>query len=214
MKVIVFGSTGGIGRQAVEQALEAGHTVTAVARRPEKLTLRHENLRVVRGDVLDAAAFEPGGAVAGAMQGQAAVISAIGVEKREPTTLYSEGVMNIARAMRLAGVRRMLCISATGLKPGPFFQRVIAGPILWAILRDMYTDLVRMEEFVKRSELDWTIVRPPRLTDGPRTGKYEVKINTTFHRGGWSLSRADTADFMVTHLADPATYCATVEVAY
>lgn len=214
MNVIVFGSTGGIGRQAVAQALEAGHNVTAVARRPEKIALSSDRLNVVKADALDAPAFAPGGAVYEAMRGQQAVISALGTEKSEPTTLYSGGVAAITRAMQPNGVRRLLCISATGLKPGPFLQRAIAGPILWMVLREMYTDLARMEEFVRATTLDWTIVRPPMLTDGPRTGRYEVKINQTFRRGGWQLSRADCADFMVRHLANPATFCATVEVAY
>jgi len=214
MNVMIFGSTGGIGRHAVEQALQAGHTVTAVARTPDKLAMQHPNLSIARGDVLDAAVFEPGGAVRAAMAGQQAVISAIGTESNAPTTLYSDGLRHIAAAMQAEGVRRLLCISATGLEPGPLFQRIVAKPILWHFIGNMYADLVRMEDFVKSTALDWTIVRPPRLTDGPRTGRYQVKINRQFRFGGFTLSRADAADFMITRLADPQTFCATVEVAY
>jgi putative NADH-flavin reductase len=213
MNVIMFGSTGGIGRHAVAQGLEAGHHVTAIARRPEKLGIDHPNLTVVQGDVLDAAAVAPGGAIHEAMRGQDAVISSLGVERSEPTILYSAGVANIAAAMQSAGVRRILCISASGLDPGPWWQKLIAKPLLWAAFREMYADLVRMEDFVKTTALDWTIVRPPRLTDGPRTGTYQVMINTPLSHG-MLLSRADTADFMVQHLADLATFCGVVEIAY
>lgn len=214
MNVIIFGSTGGIGSQAVEQALEAGHTVTAVARTPEKLGIQHPNLTVIRGDVLDASAFQPGGPLRAAMSGQQAVISAIGTDSNAPTTLYSDGLRHITSAMQAEGVRRILCISATGLEPGPWLQRVLARPILWRVMGNMYADLVRMEDFLKTTALDWTIVRPPRLTDGPRTGRYQVRINEQFRTGAWLIARADAADFMVTRLADPKTFCATVEIAY
>ena len=104
MKLIVFGSTGGIGRQVVEQALEAGHSVTAVARRPDAVAIPNERLTVVRGDVLEMATF------AQAVHGQEAVVSAIGVSSLGPTTLYSQGVAHIVSAMKTAGVRRLVCV--------------------------------------------------------------------------------------------------------
>lgn len=207
MKLIIFGANGGIGSQVVEQAVAAGHDVTAVARRPQTVTLQDPHLKVVRGDVMEPASIRA------AMVGQDAVISALGVAKREPTTLYSQGVTNIIQAMEGAGMRRLLCISATGLDPGPLVQRVFAKPILWTILKDMYTDLVRMETVVSRSPLDWTIIRPPMLTNKPRTGQYRVAINRHLE-GCWRISRADLADYILNHLNDPASYCELVEVAY
>ena len=206
MNVIVFGANGGIGRHVVEQALAAGHTVTAVARRPETITVQHPLLTIRRGDVLQAAGLTA------LLTGQEAVVSAIGVPGRAPTVIYSDGIANILQAMRPAGVRRLLCISATGLDPGPLLQHWIAKPLLWAILRNMYTDLVCMEERVKSSAVDWTIIRPPRLNDGPHTGHYASSLNQHLP-GAWFLSRADLADYIVKHLADPATYRAWVEVA-
>ncbi len=206
MKLIVFGANGGIGHHVVEQALEAGHRVTAVARRPESVTLQHPQLVVRRGDVLDAASLVP------LLAEQEAVISAIGTTSRGPTVLYSDGVGNILRAMQAAGVRRLMCISATGLEPGPLIQRLIAKPLLWTLFRNMYTDLACMEERVRGSQADWTIVRPPRLTDGPRTGRYSASHNEHLP-SAWLISRADLADYLVKHLADPATYRAWVEVA-
>lgn len=213
MNIIVFGANGGIGIQTVEQGLAAGHTLTAIARRPDAvLQLRpqlaeHPNLRLCQGDVFEVSSFDD------AMHGQDVVISALGTSKSEPTTLYSDGMRNILKVMQASGVRRVFCISASGLEPRPLIQRVIARQLLWRFLRDMYLDLVRMEAVVKTSSADWTIIRPPMLSDKPRTGKYNVAIHQGLH-SGVSISRADVADYMLRHLDDPATYRATVELAY
>ncbi len=115
--------------------------------------------------------------------------------------------------MQAAHVGRLICISATGLEPGPLIQRWIAKPILWVVLKEMYSDLVRMETEVKRSNLDWTIIRPPRLTKGPRTGQYRTAINKHLS-GCWSISYADLADYILTQLDSQESHCAMVEVAY
>ena len=207
MKLVIFGSTGGIGSQVVEQALEAGHTVTAVARHPAAITLRHPLLEVVQGDVLQPQT------IYAAIAGKDAVISAVGVRNRAATTVYSEGVANMLQAMQGAQVRRLVCVSASGLEPGPLWERLIAKPILWTVFKEMYSDLVRMEAVVERSPVDWTILRPPALTDGPRTGRYQVALNQHLRRS-LRISRADVADFILSHLSDIQTYCARVEIAY
>jgi putative NADH-flavin reductase len=148
-----------------------------------------------------------------AVRGQDAVLSTIGTHSRAATTLYSQGVANMLKAMEATGVRRLLCISATGLEPGVPIQRLLAKPILWMVFKNMYSDLVRMESLVSASGLDWTIVRPPQLTDAPRTGIYRNAINQHLP-GCWSISRADNADYLITHLNDPATYRALVEIGY
>jgi len=205
MNLIVFGSTGGIGRQVVAQALEAGHQVTAVARRPEMLTIQHERLRVVRGDALELASFQQ------ALTGQDAVASALGIVTKEATVFYSSSMRNIVAAMQAAGVHRLLCVSAGATDPGGWQRRIIK-PILWRLYGGMYTDLLRMEAGVKASGLDWTIVRPPRLLDKPRTGRYHVAVNGHLMFGN-NIARGDVADFMLTHLTDSAMYGATVELA-
>jgi putative NADH-flavin reductase len=207
MKIVVFGATGGIGSQVVKQGLDAGHEMTVIARHPSSMTLQHERLEVIQGDVL-----QPD-TIRASIAGKDAVISALGVRNLAPTTLYSGGVMNIMQAMQAFEVQRILCISASGLDPGPRWERLIAKPILWLILRNMYTDLVRMETAVKMSDLDWTILRPPTLTNGPRTGRYQSAINQHLSRN-FSISRADVADYMINHLNDQATYCGIVELAY
>ena len=208
MKIIVFGANGGIGSKVVEQALEAGHQVTAVVRRPSSITLQHPQLKVVQGDALKL------DTVQAAMTGQEAVISSLGISKNEPTTVYSGGIANIMRAMQASGVQRLMCISASGLDPGPLYQKIAARLFLWTFFKHSYTDLVRMESEVSaNNSLNWTIVRPPRLTDKERTGHYKIAINKHL-ANGLMLSRADTADYMLKHLNDPQTYHGLVEIAY
>ena len=207
MKLIVLGSNGGIGKEVVAQALSAGHIVTAVARRPETVTLRHEHRTVVRANMMEPASLPA------AFAGQAAVISALRVTTRAPTRVYSQGIGNVIDAMRAAGARRLLCVSASGLDPGPWWQQRFAKPMLWRVLKDMYIDLTRMETIVRASGLDWTIVRHPRLTDKPRTGTYQIAVNRHLSHGS-RLSRADVADYMLTHLNDTASYGGIVEIAY
>ncbi len=207
MNLIVFGSTGGIGAQVVAQALAAGHHVTAVARRPEAVVAQPGRLEVIRGDVLKPETIRE------AISAKDAVISAVGVHDRAPTRVYSQGAANVIGAMQAARVRRLICISATGLDPGPLWQRLIAKPILWALLKEMYIDLLNMETVLEHSPVDWTILRPPALTNGPRTGKFQVGINQHL-RKCFSISRADVADYIVTHLCDPLTFRSTLEIAY
>jgi putative NADH-flavin reductase len=207
MKLLVFGATGGIGKHVVEQALAMDHEVTALARRPAAITIQHRNLKVIKGDVLDPATLNQ------PMIGNQAVLSCLGVANTAPTTLYSAGVSNIMRAMQDNGVRRIFCVSANGLEPGPLWQRIVAKLILWRMFKESFTDLVRMEAVVKASSLDWTIMRPPRLTDGATLGTYQIAINQHLTHG-WKISRADLAHCMLNHLKDQAFECATVEVAY
>ncbi|MBI1258888.1 MAG: NAD(P)H-binding protein, partial [Chloroflexi bacterium] len=199
MKLVVFGATGGIGALVVEQALAAGHEVTAVARRPEAITLRHNCLHVIQGDVFDPIS------VRSAVMGKEVVVSAVGVRDRGPTTVYSAGNANIMQAMQAAHVRRIFCISASGLDPGIWWQKIAAKLFLWTLFKNMYSDLVLMEQEVSASNLNWTILRPPRLTNKPRTGHYQSVVNQQLTHGA-QISRADVADYIITHLNDPATY--------
>src|SRR5437762_3571973 len=103
MKLIVFGSTGGIGRNIVGQALNAGHHVTAIARNPLALVIEHTNLEIVKGDVFQPETFDK------AMREQNAVLSAIGINSTKHTAVYSQGVSNIVKAMEKNGVKRVIC---------------------------------------------------------------------------------------------------------
>jgi len=214
--VYVMGwSDGGIvggrtGLQLAEQALNAGHFVTAVVRSPEKFTLGHKNLYVHKGDVLDLNSFNH------VMKGHDVVLSTLGATSTAPTTVYSEGVRNIIQAMNVNGVSRVIVLSALAVEINPtmaLWQRLFIKFILQPILKNMYADTLKMEYILKQARLDWTIIRPPQLTNSSVTGKYRVKVGTHLPRAN-KISRADLAHYMLHHLFDKSTYCNTVELAY
>jgi len=194
MKIAIFGSTGGTGRELVKQALEIGHEVTAFARSPEKLDdLKNENLRLAQGDVLD---YE---AVAGAIKNQDAVLSALGSPTlRAGDTTLSDGTKNIIRAMREESVKRFVCETSLGVgdsygQPGFAFTKIVV-PL---ILKHAFADKEIQEKDIKASNLDWTIVRPGGLTNGERTGKYRHGSDKSI---SGKISRADVAEFMLKQL--------------
>ncbi len=197
MKLLIFGSTGSIGRQLVKQALEHGHTVAAFARDPSKLDIKHDNLKVVYGDVMDFPS------VGKAVQGQDAVLCSLGAGRKGK--VRSEGTRNIVRAMEKAGVRRFICQSTLGV--GDSWDNL---SFLWkyvmfgGLLRQAYADHVTQEDYVKQSHLDWTIVRPGAFTDGNRTGEYRHGFPGTDKTAKLKISRADVADFMLKQLTDDA----------
>ncbi|MGZ3600042.1 MAG: NAD(P)-dependent oxidoreductase [Ktedonobacterales bacterium] len=211
MKLTVFGATGGTGAYVVRMALEAGHLVTAVARNPERVDIRHENLRVLRGDVLDFASVDQ------AVSGQDAVISCIGSTRgQKPVTTYSAGTDNILRAMQAHGVKRFLCISANPLVVGNgdlLLDRIVLKPIVRQIFKESYADLRRMEAEVRRSGLNWTIMRPPRLLNRPPTGRYRVAYDRNLPSGR-SIARGDLAGALLRMLNDSKAIHAAVTVAY
>ncbi|GAB1508074.1 NAD(P)-dependent oxidoreductase [Actinophytocola sp. KF-1] len=208
MRLTVFGATGGTGRSVIRQALDAGDKVTVLARRPEALAEFGDEITVVGGDVLDL------GDVTAAVDGAEVVISALGIGMhRHATTVYSQGTANIVAAMRDARVVRLLVVSTSSLElPRRLAERAVAA-VLHRILAKPYADMALMEAAVRASDLDWTLVRAARLTNGAVTGRYRTAVDDKL-RGCWSISRADVAHFCLTHAADADTFRHTVEVAY
>jgi putative NADH-flavin reductase len=195
MKVVIFGSTGSIGRHLVVQALEQEHTVSAFARNPAKLELEHANLTAVQGDALDSTSVKR------AVHGQDAVLCSLGAGAKGAAR--SEGTRNIIRAMEKAGVSRFVCLSTLGVGDsranlGFFWKHLMFG----LLLRRAYADHVSQEDYVKESRLDWTIVRPGAFTDGNRTGVYRHGFPGTDKTIEGKISRADVADFMLKQLTD------------
>jgi len=196
MKVLVLGSTGGTGLELLEQSLEEGHEVTAFARRPDALRLKHPKLRVRQGDVLDYPSVET------AVQGQDAVLSALGVRRLGKNTILSDGTRNLIQAMQRKGVRRLVVESSLGVgdsagQLGPLYNFFL----LPLILKRIFQDKEVQESLVRASTLEWIVVRPAVLTNGPRTGRYKAG----FSRGARikaKISRADTAEFMLKQLTD------------
>jgi putative NADH-flavin reductase len=212
--VLVLGANGGIGRQVVEEALALGHRVVAVLRTPSKLGLTHALLTIVKGDVLEPATFEE------YLSPTTVVFSTVGASGGmfgdKPTVVYSEGARNLLEAMQRRGARRAFFISASAIEISPVlpaFVRWVAKNVIQKLLRHMYADLRIMEDRVKKSGLDWTIVRPPQLTDKPLTGQYRFAVNS-FLRNCLKISRADVAHFMLHHAGDRGTFRSVVEVGY
>lgn len=208
-RIVVIGANGGIGKHVVTLALNQGYHVTAILRNTTKLSLIDRNLQVVEGDILKRETFEP------CLAGADLVVSAIGKNSTKKTALYSKGVENLIHAMNRAQVKRAFFISASGLEVNPthsFMVRFATRYILQRILKHMYADLERMEHMIKQSALDWTIVRPPRLTDGPVTGTYRVAIGKILNNP-LVISRANTAHFIVHNIDAREVYGKIVEVA-
>jgi len=210
-KLIVFGATGGTGREVVKQALDRGHEVTIIVRNPMSFSIQHPRLKIVQGDVLQSSTF------ALHMQGNDAVISCLGVRNsRQPTTLYSTGIKNIISAMTTANVQRLICISAGALyvnKEMGFFVSMLTKLVLQKILKEMYADMRLMEHIVEESKLNWTIIRPPMLKNKPFTGVYRTAI-TGHIKHPFSIARADLADFMLNIITNSKTYKTKAEISY
>lgn len=195
MNLLIVGATRGIGRQLLEQALTSGHNVTALVRDPRRLALQHERLRVVKGDILDTES------VARAMAGQDAVCCTIGIKVPwPPVTVFSEGTRNLLQAMKKTGVRRLICVTGIGAGDsrghGGFLYDYLVLPVLF---RTVYADKDRQEALIKASDVDWTIVRPGFLTNGPLTKNYRMLTDMTGVTAG-RISRADVAHFFLQEL--------------
>jgi putative NADH-flavin reductase len=200
VKITVLGATGGTGTCLVRQALDRGHDVTAVVRDPSRLAADLAGrLEVHVAGTLSAEAVAP------AVAGSEAVLSALGGHGNGPTSVGRDGAAAAIEAMRDGGVSRLIVVSASGAYPGPGddpFTRWVVKPILGRVLKHPFADMRRMEETVRASGLDWTIVRPPRLTNGRRTGRYRTRTGRNV-LGGVILSRADLADCMLNLLTRP-----------
>jgi putative NADH-flavin reductase len=213
MKLTIFAATGGVGREILKQALAAGHDITVVVRNPGKLS--GEAVRIITADM---AAPDPA-ALQGAMQGADAILSGLGPHSTSSAGIASQGTRAITAAMRAAGVRRIVVISAApvGTVPSPgrpdpprhdagdgFFMRNLGGPFAKTAFGKVYADLAVMEDILRDSGLDWTVVRPPKLTSKPLTGSYRTATGHNI-KGGWSVPRADVAQLMLRILDQPGT---------
>jgi putative NADH-flavin reductase len=200
MKVIVFGATGGIGRLLVAGALELGHAVTAFVRNGQSLEPR-DGLRVIQGDIFDAQS------VGDAIEGHRAVFSALGARTLKVEPLLSRAIPLIISGMHFHGADRIITVGAAGaLYPAGKYQPPIVG-VLFAIARSTFlrhpmADQRAQERLLAASDLDYTIVRPPCLTDDPATGTYRV-LPDALPSSSRRISRADVADFMLQQIVDP-----------
>lgn len=210
MKLTVFGATGGIGKEIVRQALDAGHEVTAVVRDPARLPLAGDRLEVFRADLTDPGALRP------AVAGRDAVLSGLGARGRKDAGVAARLTRTALAALEAEEVRRLLVVSAAPVGPAPegdgFLDRAVLG-VVSAALKDIYADLREMEAEVAGSGTDWTLVRPPRLQDKPLSGGYRTVVGG-FPSKGRFIGRADVAHAMLRMVGDSATVKQGVGVAY
>jgi putative NADH-flavin reductase len=193
MRVLVLGATGGIGKFVLEFATARGHEVTAFVRSPQKIALKSERLRVVPGDLLHAEQL------AQVLLGQDVVLSAFGPATLRRVTTRGEFGTALATAMERSGVRRAVVVSS-----GLLFeeQNTIGKLLRGTLFRNLLPDMTAMEATLEKDGLEWTIVRPPRLTNGPLTKSYSVADGRL--PKGMIVSRACVADFMIKEAERPA----------
>ncbi len=196
-RILVLGATGGTGRLVVEQAMAAGCEVTVLVRAPEMLSPAARAARVITGDILaDASTLES------AVSNQDAVISALGVGRSfRPDGLIGRAAPAVVAAMQKHGVKRLVFTSAFGvgatLRDTPFVPRVFIA----TLLRNVYADKAAGEVAIMNSTLDWTIVYPTGLKDGPKTGRYQSGERLRLS-GLPRIARADVAEFLLRQVDD------------
>jgi putative NADH-flavin reductase len=186
MRLFILGATGGIGTQLIEQALAGGHRVTAFVRSPEKIGRAHERLTIVGGDPLDVQQLRR------ALPEHDVVLSAIGPRARAEHGVHRDLAQSLVPAMKSAAVRRLVVVSSAFL----FSDAVVPALLGRLFFNDVVKDAADMERMIVASNLEWTIVRPPRLTDGSLTEHYRIK-DSHLPGFGFTVSRADVAHFML-----------------
>jgi putative NADH-flavin reductase len=167
MRILVFGSTGKLGQLVVKEALRRGHLVTGFVRRPEQLAVTHPNVRIVFGDIYDPASIDQ------AMGGHEAVISALGMSFFGRAPICSDGMRAIVPAMERHGVRRLLAVSAFGAGEDQNYN--LYTRFLRFVVPHQMVDKDAMEDLVRPTHLDWTIIRPAPYLDFFQSGKFAVR---------------------------------------
>jgi putative NADH-flavin reductase len=200
MRLLILGATGGIGLETVRHAIEQGHSVTAFVRSPERLKPLADRIVMRQGDLLNPAQLEA------AIAGHDAVLSGFGPRLPLATSdanLLRDFAAALMPAMQRAGVRRLVIVSTA------FLFRDSMLPPAYLVGRLFFPSVVRdataMEQIVVASNLDWTIVRPPQLTDKPSTGRYRVRTGH-LPRLGFNISRSDVAESLIRTAHDPSTF--------
>ncbi len=207
MKLIVFGSTGSVGRHLVNQALEQGYWVTAFTRDAKKINTSDSHLKVVQGDILDQ------GAVARAVAGHDVVLCVIGAGMKGD--VRAKGTRHIIQAMENSGVHRFICQSSLGVGESWGNLNLYWKYFMFGILlRKAFQDHVEQEKLVIDSKLNWTIVRPGAFTNGEKTGQYSHGFDGSDQSKALKISRADVADFLLKQIESDCYLCKTPALSY
>ena len=199
MKLAIFGGTGKTGKPLVEQALAQGHQVTALVRTPSKLTIQSDDLILVQGDATDPYDVDR------VIIGVDAVLSALGHAKGSPDDVQTVATEHIVTAMKRRSVERIVSLTGAGVKD-PNDEPKLADKVIRFLLKTfagkVLEDAKNHAEVLRKSGLQWTLVRGPRLTNGPHTGKY--RVGYVGKNSSTQISHADTADFMLKEVTDNA----------
>ncbi|TDU83530.1 putative NADH-flavin reductase [Kribbella voronezhensis] len=185
-RVVIFGAGGRTGRCLVDEALAAGHQVSAAMRTSVPLP----GVESIVADLRDPASVEA------AVKGQDVVISAIGPSGRKAMGLYSAAARALVPALEASGGARLIAITSAGVRRDDPSFKPIYRVLARTVMKEAYDDMRLMESIVRSSSVDWTFVRPTRLQDEPATGTYRVQDNET-PEGGWQVTRTDVARFIV-----------------
>lgn len=199
MKVTIFGGTGATGLLVIQKALSAGHSVTAFAQTPSKISIQHSNLSIIAGGLADIDKIET------AAKHADAVISVLGPTGKSKGLVISNGIKNIIAAMKKNGVKRLIATATPSYKDGnDKFQFGFAFGVFMvkALLKDTYQDIVETGEQIAKSQLDWTIVRLPMLSNKLSKGKLNIGYTGDGNVKLFSLTRTDLADFLSQQLDD------------
>ena len=198
--VLIVGASRGVGDETVKLALKAGYSVRAMARSATSIRVRDPKLEKLDGDALDQHTIER------ALAGVDAVIQTLGVSPTPElifngTRLFSAATRILVNTMEASAVKRLICVTGLGAGDSRGHGGLLYDAALYLILGRIYADKDAQEWIIRRSRLDWTIVRPTVLTTGPRRGAYRVLVDARDWRSGF-ISRADVADFLVRQVND------------
>ena len=208
MNILLFGATGGTGRQVISQGIEAGHLITAFVRNPKSLQIKSKRLTVVTGNILSAKDVEE------AAKGQDVVISTLGNKTShalwETNHTISDGVKNIISAMKKEKVKRLLFVASFGVNEKIFLPEKL---FIRVILKNIFADIPLQEQRIRGSGLEWTLVHPARLTNISRIGRYYAQEDLPI--GIFSqISRAGVADFLLNNISNRSVIGKTITLSY
>ena len=209
MKVLIIGGSRGVGKAVLESGISRGLDITVLARFPEKIKSAGQQPRIITGDVLNKDDLKA------AVEGQDAICSCIGVPITfKPVALFSTAAANLVEVMKTGNDQKFIAVTGIGAGDstghGGFLYDKLFKPVF---LRTIYQDKDREEAIIRSSSLNWLIVRPAGLTNGPQTGKYKV-IDTLDGVVSKRISRLDVADFMLNQLENPSHFGKAVLLTY
>lgn len=193
MRILIVGASKGIGLETVRQALASGHEVRALARSAEDISVTDPKLAKIRGDALNKEDVEA------ALTGVDAVVLTLGIglsELFKPVNLFSTATRVLIDAMKAQGVNRLVCVTGFGAGDSQASISPLQRIPFNIVFGRAYADKSRQEKMIKESSLDWTIVRPGVLMNGPKTGRYKILRKSSEWRNG-IVSRSNVADFLV-----------------